>query len=107
MNDLSGRDGTLTRPDYRSRVVDSRLSKLLKAFGAVEIVGPKWCGKTWTALSRSRSVDRLDDVAVFAAAQTDPALVLMGEEPHLVDEWQDVPQIWDAARRHIDDNANL
>ena len=74
MNDLSGRDGTLTRPDYRSRVVDSRLSKLLKAFGAVEIVGPKWCGKTWTALSRSRSVDRLDDVAVFAAAQTDPAL---------------------------------
>ena len=73
MNDLSGRDGTLTRPDYRSRVVDSRLSKLLKAFGAVEIVGPKWCGKTWTALSRSRSVDRLDDVAVFAAAQTDPA----------------------------------
>ena len=98
MNDLSGRDGTLTRPDYRSRVVDSRLSKLLKAFGAVEIVGPKWCGKTWTALSRSRSVDRLDDVAVFAAAQTDPALVLMGEEPHLVDEWQDVPQIWDAAR---------
>ena len=106
MNDLSGRDGTLTRPDYRSRVVDSRLSKLLKAFGAVEIVGPKWCGKTWTALSRSRSVDRLDDVAVFAAAQTDPVLVLMGEEPHLVDEWQDVPQIWDAARRHIDDNAN-
>ena len=106
MNDLSGRDGTLTRPDYRSRMVDSRLSKLLKAFGAVEIVGPKWCGKTWTALSRSRSVDRLDDVAVFAAAQTDPALVLMGEEPHLVDEWQDVPQIWDAARRHIDDNAN-
>ena len=95
----------LTSPDYRSRV-DSRLSKLLKAFGAVEIVGPKWCGKTWTALSRSRSVDRLDDVAVFAAAQTDPALVLMGEEPHLVDEWQDVPQIWDAARRHIDDNAN-
>ena len=51
-------------------------------------------------------VDRLDDVAVFAAAQTDPALVLMGEEPHLVDEWQDVPQSWDAARRHIDDNAN-
>ena len=41
MNDLSGRDGTLTRPDYRSRVVDSRLSKLLKAFGAVEIVGPR------------------------------------------------------------------
>ena len=119
MNDLSGRDGTLTRPDYRSRVVDSRLSKLLKAFGAVEIVGPKWCGKNWTSSYHSKSEIYIgdptgnfqnrqlaDDVAFFAAAQTDPALVLMGEEPHLVDEWPDVPQIWDAARRHIDDNAN-
>ena len=106
MNASNNRNDTLTRPDYRPRVVDGRLDKLLKAFGAVEIVGPKWCGKTWTALSRSRSVDRLDDAAAFAAAQTDPALVLMGEEPHLVDEWPDVPQIWDAARRHVDDNAN-
>ncbi|MCH9276774.1 DUF4143 domain-containing protein [Bifidobacterium amazonense] len=97
---------TLTQPDYRPRVVDGRLGKLLNAFGAVEIVGPKWCGKTWTALSQARSVDRLDDAATFAAAQTDPALVLMGAEPHLVDEWQDAPQIWDAARRHVDDNAN-
>ena len=91
MNDLNNRSDTLTQPDYRARVVDGRLGKLLKAFGAVEIVGPKWCGKTWTALSRSRSMDRLDDAATFAAAQTDPALVLMGNEPHLVDEWQDVP----------------
>lgn len=94
------------QPDYKPRVVDARLGTLLRAFGGVEIVGPKWCGKTWTALSQSRSVDRLDDAATFAAAQTDPSLVLMGSEPHLVDEWQDVPQIWDAARRHIDDNAN-
>ncbi|KFI93874.1 AAA domain protein [Bifidobacterium saguini DSM 23967] len=106
MNESGNLGGTLFQPNYRPRVVDSRLSTLLKAFGGVEIVGPKWCGKTWTALSQSRSADRLDDSATFAAAQTDPALVLMGEEPHLVDEWQDVPQIWDAARRHIDDNAN-
>lgn len=103
-NSTSG--STLKPADYRPRVVDARLDKLLRAFGAVEIIGPKWCGKTWTALSRARSVDRLDDAATFAAAQTDPALVLMGEEPHLVDEWQDVPQIWDAARRHVDDNAS-
>ena len=102
--DLTG--DTLTPADYRRRVVDGRLDKLLRAFGAVEIVGPKWCGKTWTALSRSRSVDRLDDAATYDAAQNDPSLVLMGAEPHLVDEWQDVPQVWDAARRHVDDNAN-
>lgn len=96
----------LMQPDYKPRVVDARLGTLLRAFGGVEIVGPKWCGKTWTALSQARSVDRLDDAATFAAAQNDPSLVLMGSEPHLVDEWQDVPQIWDTARRHIDDNAN-
>lgn len=106
MNDARTTDRTLTPSGYRPRIVDGRLAKLLKAFGAVEIVGPKWCGKTWTALSRAHSVDRLDDAATFAAALTDPSLVLMGEEPHLVDEWQDAPQIWDAARRHVDDNAN-
>ena len=42
MNDLNNRSDTLTQPDYRARVVDGRLGKLLKAFGAVEIVGPKW-----------------------------------------------------------------
>ncbi|WP_335341214.1 ATP-binding protein [Bifidobacterium panos] len=86
--------------------MDARLEKLLHAFGAVEIVGPKWCGKTWTALAHAASADRLDDAATYAAAQTDPNLVLAGEEPHLVDEWQEVPAVWDASRRHVDDNAN-
>ena len=83
MNDLSGRDRPDRAPIIVRCVVDSRLSKPLKAFGAVEIV-TKWRGR-YGPLSRSRSVDRLDDVAVFAAAQTD-LIVLMGEEPHLVDE---------------------
>lgn len=92
--------------EYRPRVADRRLEKLLRAFGAVEIVGPKWCGKTWTALAHASSVDRLDDSATYDAASNDPNLVLMGEEPHLVDEWQEVPAVWDAVRRHVDDNAN-
>lgn len=92
--------------EYRPRIADRRLEKLLRAFGAVEIVGPKWCGKTWTALAHASSVDRLDDPATYDAASNDPNLVLMGEEPHLVDEWQEVPAVWDAARRHVDDNAN-
>ena len=97
---------TLAKSGYRPRVIDKRLDMMLRAFGAVEIVGPKWCGKTWTALAHARSQDRLDDAATLAAAQTDPALVLAGEEPHLVDEWQEAPAVWDAARRHVDDNAH-
>ncbi|NMM94777.1 ATPase AAA [Bifidobacterium sp. DSM 109957] len=57
-------------------------------------------------MAHAHSVDRLDEEATLEAAQTDPSLVLEGEEPHLVDEWQEVPGVWDAARRHVDDNAN-
>lgn len=98
--------GLLTPEGYRPRVVDSRVDKLLHAFGAVEITGPKWCGKTWTALAHARSYDTLMEPSTLDAAQTDPNLVLMGEEPHLVDEWQEVPALWDAARNRIDRNAN-
>jgi predicted AAA+ superfamily ATPase len=63
-------------------------------------------GKTWTALNHAQTVDRLDDQATYAAAVVDPSLVLQGKPPHLVDEWQEVAGIWDAARRHIDNNAH-
>lgn len=91
---------------YRPRVVDARLDRLLHAFGGVEVTGPKWCGKTWTAMAHANSVDSLMDDATLTAAETDPALVLLGDEPHLIDEWQEVPQIWDKVRDRIDDNAN-
>lgn len=96
----------LTPDGYRPRIVDARIDKLLHAFGGVEITGAKWCGKTWTALAHSNSFDTLMEASSLDAAQTDPNLVLMGEEPHLVDEWQEVPAIWDAARNRIDRNAN-
>lgn len=76
------------------------------AFGCVEIIGPKWCGKTWAALSRSASMSKLDDPAECDAAEVDPKLALMGSTPHLVDEWQGVPEVWDAARRYVDDSGN-
>ena len=78
----------------------------MRAFGCVEINGPKWCGKTWTALSRSASVSRLDEPAQRAAAEVDPSLALIGDAPHLVDEWQEVPEVWDAARRFVDASGN-
>lgn len=98
-------NGTLEPKGYRPRLIEERLDALLAAFGCVEITGPKWCGKTWTALSRARSVTRLDARAEREAAEVDPALALIGEPPHLVDEWQEVPEVWDVARRMVDDSA--
>ena len=100
------RTGTLMPEGYRPRLVEGRLDRLMGAFGCVEVVGARWCGKTWTALSRSASVTRLDRRAEREAALVDPALALVGEAPHLVDEWQEVPEVWDAARGLVDDTGN-
>lgn len=78
----------------------------MQAFGCVEVAGAKWCGKTWTALTRAASVTKLDVASERAAAEIDPALALVGDTPHLVDEWQEVPEVWDAARRYVDDGGN-
>lgn len=97
---------TLKPETYRPRLIEQRLDELMGAFGCVEIHGPKWCGKTWTALSRAASVSKLDDMAERQAAEVDPALALIGDAPHLVDEWQEVPEVWDAARRFVDNSGN-
>ena len=99
-------DATLTPKGYRPRLIEHRLDELMGAFGCVEITGPKWCGKTWTAMTRSVSMTRLDDPSEREAAQMDPSLALVGDTPHLVDEWQEVPEVWDAARRYVDASGN-
>ena len=96
----------LTPEGYLPRLVEGRLDALMRAFGCVEITGPKWCGKTWTALTRSASATKLEDPAERAAAELEPSLALVGTAPHLVDEWQEVPEVWDAARRFVDDSGN-
>lgn len=96
----------LTPKGYLPRLIEPRLDALMSAFGCVEITGPKWCGKTWTAMTRSASMTRLDDPSEREAAEMDPSLALIGEAPHLVDEWQEVPEVWDAARRHVDASGN-
>lgn len=94
-------------PDgYQSRLIEKRLDSLMRGFGCVEITGPKWCGKTWTASSRAASMVKLDVPSEREAAEMDPSLALVGEKPHLVDEWQEVPEVWDACRRAVDDSGN-
>ena len=87
---------------YRPRLVDERLQRLLSTFGAVEIRGTKWCGKSWAALAFGESVVHLDDPNVKALVEADPSLALQGARPHVVDEWQEIPSTWDAARRAVD-----
>lgn len=92
--------------DYLERIVDTELDLRLEAFGATLIVGPKWCGKTTTAEQKAKSILRMQDPDLregyFAAAQTKPSLLLKGENPRLIDEWQDASVLWDAVRVAVD-----
>ena len=93
--------------DYRRRVLDSVLDDLFVADGlrAIAIEGPKGVGKTSTASERAATVYRLDDAALLTVAQADPAMLLGGAKPVLIDEWQRLPQSWDLVRRAVDDGA--
>lgn len=88
---------------YRARVVDSELKTLLKFSGAVLIEGPKAVGKTETANRLAKSRIYLDiDKDAQTLAKIDPALLLTGPAPLLIDEWQMVPEIWNHVRREVD-----
>lgn len=77
----------------------------MKAFGAVEVAGPKYCGKTWSSMAHAQSIVHLDDEGARRMAELDVSLALEGERPHVIDEWQDVPPVWDAVRRSVDSSA--
>lgn len=93
--------------DYLKRIVDEELELRLEAFGATLIVGPKWCGKTTTAKQKAKSILKMQDPDMregyMAAARTKPSLLLKGENPRLIDEWQEAPVLWDAVRNAVDD----
>ena len=88
--------------NYKQRIVDVKLKKMLGAFGGVLIVGPKWCGKSWTAANQANSELFIDVNENKRRALLIPDAVLEGPTPRLIDEWQDAPVLWDAARRMID-----
>lgn len=92
---------------YLERIADNLLQTQLEAFGAVQIRGPKWCGKTTTAERHAKSVIKMQDPdtreGFLATANTKPSLLLKGETPRLIDEWQVAPVLWDAVRHAVDD----
>ncbi len=91
---------------YLQRVADRVLQERLEAFGAVLIEGPKWTGKTTTAGQHAKSIIKMQDPdnaeEYLATAATKPSLLLKGEQPRLIDEWQDAPVLWDAVRTAVD-----
>lgn len=92
--------------NYFPRIYDALLAKKLRHSGAVLVTGPKWCGKTSTALVASESVIYMQDPdkseAYKTAADTKPSILLEGDVPHLIDEWQMAPVLWDAVRFAVD-----
>lgn len=90
---------------YRRRIVDDELDELLGGLPAVAIEGPRAVGKTATALQRAKTVYRLDDEAQRTIARADPALLVEGIPPVLIDEWQRLPESFDRVRRAVDAGA--
>ena len=97
------------KSNYKQRVIDARVEKYLEAMGAICIEGPKWCGKTWTSSYHCKSEyligDPKNNFQNRQLAEIAPDTVLMGETPRLIDEWQEVPSIWDAVRYTVDRRA--
>lgn len=94
---------------YKSRVIDSLVEKNLRIFSAVCIEGPKWCGKTWTSSYHANSDffvgDPSGNFSNRMLAETEPYTVLQGDKPRLIDEWQEVPTLWDAVRSFVDESG--
>ena len=99
----------MNKKDYKPRLIDHTIDEYLETFGAICIEGPKWCGKTWTSSYHSNSEMMLGNpegnFQNRQLAEMSPSLVLEGEAPRLIDEWQEVPQLWDAVRYKVDQNA--
>lgn len=96
----------MDKENYRKRIIDKTVAEYLSMFGAVCIEGPKWCGKTWTSSFHSSSEIFMGDPSGNfqnrQLAQMSPNLILDGKTPRLIDEWQEVPPIWDAVRYEVD-----
>lgn len=101
---IKGRESMTEK--YVKRICDDELALKLNAFGAVHIVGPKWCGKTTTAKQFAKSFIEMQDPdkrdMYLETAKIKPSNLLVGENPRLIDEWQIAPNLWDAVRVSVD-----
>jgi hypothetical protein len=91
---------------YIKRIIDKTISEKMQVVGCVVVRGPKWCGKTTTAEQFAKSVIELQDPVEGAKyreiAENNIKLLLEGNKPRLIDEWQLIPNIWNAIRYDVD-----
>ncbi|MCF0113419.1 MAG: ATP-binding protein, partial [Bacilli bacterium] len=96
----------MEKAEYKKRIVDEAIETHLKVSGAVCIEGPKSCGKTWSSSYHAKSEyfvgDPSNGFSNRRLAELDPFGVLEGEAPRMIDEWQEVPSLWDAVRAKVD-----
>lgn len=94
---------------YLNRVVDDEIKEKLSIVGAVQIKGPKWCGKTTSAKQMAKSILEMQNPDLqdnyIELANTKPSLLLEGEKPRLIDEWQIAPKLWNAVRYSVDNSG--
>ena len=96
---------SLRKESYIDRLIDKKIDEYLSVFGAISIEGPKWCGKTWASLNHANSKVLLDDEETKEKAKLDLNFILKDEKPELIDEWNLIPEVWDAVRRKCDDTT--
>ena len=96
----------IMKKTYKPRIADRLLSRKLGGKGAVLIEGPKWCGKTTTAYQQAKSLLDLGDSEVLIQSrqmmEISSKMLLQGETPRLIDEWQTIPELWDTIRNEVD-----
>jgi hypothetical protein len=90
-------------PVYYERYVEKQIERALKTSGALVVAGPKFCGKTTTCMRYQKSFMKLNTTQSIRFASMNPAMVLKGETPRLIDEWQKVPDIWNQVKNDLDE----
>ena len=93
--------------EYYNRFIEAKIQRKLKSSGAVLVEGPKYCGKTTTCKRFSKSAIHLIDDDLIGIVSADPKSSLIGEYPRLIDEWQNVPELWNYIRKKIDDDSDF
>ena len=87
---------------YKDRYIDKQIEKALRTAGCVLVTGPKFCGKTTTCMRFQKSFVRLNTKKSIEIAKLDPKGMLLGDNPHLIDEWQTVPDLWNYIKEDLD-----
>ena len=92
---------------YLKRLVEDKIQRTLHSSGAVLVTGPKFCGKTTTCKQFRKSEIQLIDDDIIQIIKADPKNALLGDKPRLIDEWQNVPELWNYIRKQVDDDGEF